>query len=120
MDDVSESCYYKSALGYVIVAWFVDEVVKLENKMSFYFKISKKDIIVTEENEEDFKNNNTSQFCEKKFESDKVGDHFHLTGKYRGPAHNICLINVTQDKNNFIPFTFHNFSNYDCHLFVKK
>ena len=44
----------------------------------------------------------------------------HLTGKYRGPAHSKCNINVTQDQSNFIPFLFHNFSNFDCHMFSKK
>ena len=51
---------------------------------------------------------------------DKVRDHCHLTGQYRGPPHNKCNVNVTQKQNNFIPFVFHNFSNYDCHLFLKK
>ena len=52
--------------------------------------------------------------------SDKVRDHCHLTGKYRGPAHSKCNINVTQKQSNFIPFIFHNFSKYDCHMFFKK
>ena len=56
----------------------------------------------------------------KKIECDKVRDHCHLTGEYRGPAHNTCDINVTQKQSNFIPFIFHNFSNYDCHMFFKK
>ena len=43
-----------------------------------------------------------------------------MTGKYRGPAHSICNLNVTQKQSNFIPFKFHNFSNYDCHMFFKK
>ena len=50
----------------------------------------------------------------------KVRDHCHLTGKYRGPAHYYCNINVKQKNSSFIPFAFHNFSNYDCHLFFKK
>ena len=74
---------------------------------------------MTEENEKDFKNN-VCRFCEKEILSDKFRDHCHLTGKYRGPAHNTLNINVTQDKSNIIPFIFHNFSNYDCHLFFKK
>ena len=75
---------------------------------------------MTEEDEEDYRNNNVCQFCERNIVSDKVRDHRHLTGKYRGPAHSECNINVTQDESNFIPFSFHNFSSYDCHMFFKK
>ena len=120
MEDVLKIGYHKSCLGYNNVDWFVDEVIKLENKMTFYFKNTKKDIIMTEENEENYRNNNICRFCEKIIESDKVRDHCHLTGKYRGPAHSICNINVTQDQSKFTPFIFHNFSNYDCHMFFKK
>ena len=115
-----KSDYYKSPLGYNNVDWFVDEVIKLENKMAFYFKNTKKDIIMTQEGEEDFRNNNICRFCEKEISSDKVRDHCHLTGKYGGPAHSNCNINVTQKQSNFIPFIFHNFSNYDCHMFFKN
>ena len=88
--------------------------------MAFYFKKTKKDIITTEEDEEHYKNSNICRLCEKNFESDKVRDHCHLASKYRGPAHSKCNINVTQKQSNFIPFIFHNFSNYDCHMFFKK
>ena len=88
--------------------------------MAFYFKETKKEIIMKQEDEEDFKNNNICRFCEKEILSDKVRDHCHLTGKYRGPAHNTCNINVKQKDSNFIPFAFHNFSNYDCHMFFKR
>ena len=116
LDDVLKSDYYKSPLGYDNVDWFVNEVIKLENKMAFYFKNTKKEINMIQEDEEDYRNNNICKFCE----SDKVRDHCHLTGKYRGPAHSKCNINVTQKQSNFIPFIFHNFSNYDCHMFSKK
>ena len=75
---------------------------------------------MTEENEEDFDNNNICRFCEKEIVSDKVGDHCRLTGKNRGPAHSICNIIVTQQQSNIYPFIFHNFSNYDCHMFFEK
>ena len=52
--------------------------------------------------------------------SDKVRDHFHLTGKYRGPAYSICNIIVTQQQSKIIPFIFHNFSYYDCPMLFKK
>ena len=120
MEDVLESGYYESPLGYDNVDWFVNEILKLENKMAFYFKNTKKDIIMTQEDEEKYKNNNICRFCEKNVESDKVRDHCHLTGKYRGPSHNVCTINVKQKDSNFIPFAFHNFSNYDCHMSFKR
>ena len=120
LEDILKSEYYKAPLGYDNVDWFVNEVIKLENKMAFYFKNTNKDIIMTQEDEEDYKNNNVCRFCEKFIESDKARDHCHLTGNYRGPAHSICNINVTQKQSNFIPFIFHNFSNYDCHMFFKK
>ena len=120
LEDVLKSVYYQSPVGYDNVDWFVNEAIKLENKMAFYFKNTKKDIIMTENDEEDFKNNNICRFCEKEIVSDKVRDHCHLTGNYRGPAHSKCNINVTQKQSNFIPFIFHNFSDYDCHIFFKK
>ena len=87
MEDVLESSYYKSPLGYNNVDWFVDKVVKLENRMAFYFKNFKKDVIIKEKDEEDYRNIIICQFCEKKIESYKTRDHCHLTGKYKGVAH---------------------------------
>ena len=79
-----------------------------------------KDIIMTQEDKEDFDNSNIRQFCEKEIISDEVKDHCHLTGNKRGPAHSICNVNVTQQQSDIIPFIFHNFSNYDCHMFFKR
>ena len=64
--------------------------------MAFYFKNTKKDIIMTQEGKKDFEKKNICRFCGKNIESDKVRDHCHLPGKYRGPAHNICNVNVSQ------------------------
>ena len=63
LEDVFKSNYYKSHLGYNNVDWFVDEVIKLENKMTFFLKNTKKDIIMTEEDEKDYINNNICRFC---------------------------------------------------------
>ena len=120
MEDVLESDYYESPLGYDNVDWFVKEVKKLENKMAFYFKITKKDIVMKQKDKEDFENNNICRFCEKEILSDKIRDHCHLTGEYKGPADNTCNINVKQKDSNFIPFLFHNYSRYDSHRFFKR
>ena len=117
LDHVLKNGYQKSPLGHENVNWFVDEIINLENQMNFWFKNTNEDIIMTEENKQDFENNNICRYCEKYIETDKVRDHCHLTGNYRGPAHNECNLQVKQKDSNFITIGLHNFSNYDCHMF---
>ena len=88
--------------------------------MAYLFKITINDISMPKQGGEDYKNNNICRFCEEEIITDKVIDHCHLTEKYRGPAHSKCNIDVTQKQSNFIPFLFHYFSNYNCHMFFKK
>ena len=64
--------------------------------MAFFFKNTKKDIIMTKEDEEDYRNNIVCRFCEKEILSNKLRDQCHLTGNYRGPAHSVWNIIVTQ------------------------
>ena len=56
----------------------------------------------------------------KNTECKKVRDHDHLTGKFRGAAHKNCNLQTKQDKSNFVPVLFHNFSGYDCHLIFEQ
>ena len=118
--DVLQSGNYESPLDYNNFDWFAKEIGELENKLVFYFKNTKKDSIMTEEDEKDYRNNKICRFCDKNSEADKVRGHCHLTGKYRRPAHSNCKINVKQKHSNSIPFISHNFSNCDRHLFSKK
>ena len=48
----------------------------------------------------------------------KVRDHCHYTGKYRGAAHGICNLYYTTQKT--IPIVFHNGSTYDYHFIIKQ
>ena len=48
----------------------------------------------------------------------KVRDHCHYTGKYRGAAHNICNLRYKIPKE--IPVVFHNSSTYDYHFIIKE
>ncbi|XP_073228494.1 uncharacterized protein [Porites lutea] len=50
--------------------------------------------------------------------TDKVRDHCHFTGQYRGAAHNSC--NLQCRKPMILPVIFHNFQGYDAHLFIKQ
>ena len=53
-------------------------------------------------------------FVEGDENKNKVRDHCHLTNRFRGAAHAEC------NRNYRIPVVFHNLSNYDAHLFIKK
>ena len=66
LEDVLESGFFSFNLDYDNVDWFVNEVLYLEIKMAFYFKNTKKDIFMTQENEEDYRNINICRFCERK------------------------------------------------------
>ena len=48
----------------------------------------------------------------------KVRDHCHYTGLYRGAAHDSCNLQYKIPKH--IPVVFHNLSSYDIHLFIKE
>ena len=50
--------------------------------------------------------------------TDKVRDHCHFTGKYRGAAHKLC--NLPFKKPKFTQVILHNLANYDWHLFIKR
>ena len=51
LDDVLKSGFFKTPIGYDKVDWFVDEVIKIENKMAFYFKNTKRNINMTKKME---------------------------------------------------------------------
>ena len=75
-----------------------------------------KNLIMSEEEEEEFQSSNTCWICEKLIDNDdeKVRDHCHVTGKFRGAVHCSCNINVQLTKK--VPAIFHNLRGYDSHL----
>lgn len=60
--------------------------------------------------------------CEKPFSEPmtdpKVLDHCHITGFYRGPAHNSCNLRYRVPK--ILPVFFHNMSGYDGHFIIPE
>ena len=58
--------------------------------------------------------------CENVLGEDTVRDHDHLTGKYRGAAHNRCNLNCKKKSSSFVSIFFHNFSGCDCHLIFEE
>lgn len=118
--DKSKS-FYKSTRGQHCIDWFVDELREIadfiEQTLNAVIPIQ-----MTEDDENDFKNADHCHICEEKYTSTddetRVRDHSHLTGKYRGSAHNKC--NLQYQDTRYIPVIFHNLSKYDSHFIVKR
>ena len=66
-----------------------------------------KNLIMSAEDEERFQLSNSCWICNKLFDvrDDKVRDHRHITGKYRGAAYRSCNINLKLTKK--VPVIFH-------------
>ena len=79
-----------------------------------------KNLIMSAEKEERFQSINSCWICDTLDDvgDDKVRDHCHITGKYRGAAHWSCNINLKLSKK--IPVIFHNLRGYDSHLIMKE
>ena len=84
------------------------------------FKIPKK-MVMTPKDRMTYKKATHCHICEEEIDKDKdkkVRDHCHLTGKFRGAAHNKCNLKFKIPK--FYPVIFHNLSGYDSHLYIKN
>ena len=79
-----------------------------------------KNLIISEEEEHLFQQSHSCWICIKLIDNDeeKVRDHCHVTGKFRGAAHWDCNINFQLTKN--VPVIFHNFRGCDSHLFFDE
>ena len=89
----------------------------------------KKEIILTNEEKESYENKKNCHICGKEFYTDKnnekefklkqkVRDHDHYTGKYRGAAHSNCNLRYKIPRE--IPVIFHNGSTYDYNFIINK
>ena len=95
----------------VFIKWLEEDVKDIAN-------IEVKEMIFTEEDIKHFNNASDCWICWEELGNDRVRDHCHFTGRYRGPAHNKCNLKYRKPKN--ISVFFHNLSGYDSHLFIKK
>ena len=95
----------------VFIKWLEEDVKAIAN-------IREKEIIFTEEDRKQFNKASDCWICGEYLGNDRVRDHCHFTGRYRGPAHNSC--NLKYGKPKSISVFFHNLSGYDSHLFIKK
>ena len=95
----------------IFVKWVEEDVKEIAN-------IPKVNMVFNKEEAERFNKATKCWICKEDLNDDKVRDHCHFTGRYRGAAHNSC--NLKYKKPKFIPVVFHNLSGYDSHLFIKN
>ena len=97
----------------------IDVFIKwLEDDVKFLANITPKKMIFTKEDEKQFNMASDCWICGEELGNDRVRDHCHYTGCYRGAAHNTC--NLKYRKPESVPVFFHNLTGYDSHLFIKK
>ena len=101
-----------------IAVIFVSKLAKVTNKI--YNDLYRRPIPLklTQTEQISFDKAEICHICKKELLTDKVIDHCHFTGQYRGAAQNSC--NLQCKKPMILPVIFHNLQGYDAHLFIKQ
>ena len=98
----------------------LEEVSWCKSKMKKHFN---KPLKMTEENETDFQKTTKCYICDQQY-TDKdirVRDHCHITGEFRGSAHQDCNLKLRIKPDNIkIPVIFHNLRGYDSHFIMQQ
>ena len=101
---------------------FVTKLAKVTNKIYNDFYHHPIPLKLTHTEQKSFDKAETCYICKKELLTDngvdKVRDHCHFTGQYRGAAHSSC--NLQCRKPMILPVIFHNLQGYDAHLFIKQ
>ena len=97
---------------------FVNKLAEVTKSIYNDFYRRPKPLRLTKEEQISFNKAEICHICKKELLSDKVRDHCHFTGQYRGAAHNSC--NLQCRKPMILPVIFHNLQGYDAHLFIKQ
>ena len=80
-------------------------------------------LVMTEDDEQCFRTMDGCHICGEKYvEKDvRVRDHCHITGKFRGSAHQECNLKLRIKPENIkIPVIFHNLRGYDSHFIMQQ
>ena len=82
-----------------------------------------KPLVMTEDDEQRFRTMDGCHICGNKY-TDKdvcVRDHCHITGKFRGSAHQECNLKLRIKPEDIkIPVIFHNLRGYDSHFIMQQ
>ena len=98
----------------------LEEVNWCKSKMKKHFN---KPLKMTKENETDFQKATKCHICDKPYKDKdiRVRDHCHITGKFRGSAHQDCNLKLQIKPETIkIPVIFHNLRGYDSHFIMQQ
>jgi hypothetical protein len=110
---------YQSYVGEDAANIFLKTVIKESVKCRLMVnQIFKKKMVITPQQEAEFLRARNCHICGNDLCDDRVRDHDHVTGMYRGAAHNIC--NLKHRITWKIPVVFHNLRGYDSHLIMQE
>ena len=82
-----------------------------------------KPLVMTEDDEQRFKTMDGCHTCGEKYtdKNVRVRDHCHITGKFRGSAHQECNLKLRIKPEDIkIPVIFHNLRGYDSHFIMQQ
>ena len=82
-----------------------------------------KPLKMTKKDEKEFQKTDKCHICNKQYTNEdiKVRDHCHITGKYRGSAHQECNLKLRIKPEEIkIPVIFHNLRGYDSHFIMQE
>ena len=117
-DNFDPVCFTKQKEDDDVAAIFIEKIAEYTQLIYDKYYRRPKMMFLSPEEEKSFKKAKYCSICEKKLEEERVRDHCHITGQYRGAAHRSCNLNCRIPK--LIPVILHNLQGYDAHLFIKK
>ena len=86
-------------------------------------KCFKKTLKMSKDDSDVFEKATECYICKKQYTNDdiRVRDHCHITGKFRGSAHQDCNLKLTLNSDKIkIPVIFHNLRGYDSHFIMQE
>ena len=110
--------YTKNSGEEDIAAMFDSKIAGFTHKIHNDFYRRPKTMKMTEEQKQEHYLAIKCHICGGDLEEDKVRDHCHFTGQYRGAAHN--SYNLQCRKPLILPVILHNLQGYDAHFLIKQ
>lgn len=121
LPEYNETAVFYNTNEKTCIQQYIEWLVEKEETFCKLVRFTNKEIHMTDEDKHDFQIATTCNICHRKGfpNGNKVRDHDHLTGKYRGATCNGCNLNKKLINRFIIPVVFHNLKGYDSHLIIR-